>query len=111
MIIMHLSLLFNPSHLDYIAPVLLGSVRGRQDLQTAHSDKPLCSWCDVAYRCFYSGQGIMVETLVMSGTDANNVGGVIHLITNNQIGFTTVTLDHVIRENAYCTDVPKQLPQ
>ena len=57
----------------------------------------------------YSGQGIIMETLVMSGTDANNVGGVIHLITNNQIGFTTVTLDHVIRENAYCTDVSKTI--
>ena len=46
----HLSLLFNPSHLDYIAPVLLGSVRGRQDLQTAHSDKTNYALvCDVAW--------------------------------------------------------------
>ena len=50
-----------------------------------------------------------METLVMSGTDAYDVGGVIHLVTNNQIGFTTVTMDHVIRKNAYCTDVSKTI--
>jgi 2-oxoglutarate dehydrogenase E1 component len=106
----HLSLLFNPSHLDYIAPVLLGSVRGRQDLQSNHADKTDYALGVMLHGdASYSGQGIIMETLVMSGTDANDVGGVIHIVTNNQIGFTTVTLDHIVRKNAYCTDVSKTI--
>ena len=104
----HLSLLFNPSHLDYISPVLMGSVRARQDMFAKDSDKSQYALGVMLHGdASYAGQGIIMETLVMSDTDVYDVGGVIHLVTNNQIGFTTQTMEHVIRKNAYCTDVSK----
>jgi 2-oxoglutarate dehydrogenase E1 component len=106
----HLSLLCNPSHLDYISPVLLGSVRARQDLLSDQADKSNYALGVMLHGdASYAGQGIIMETLVMSDTDAYDVGGVIHLVTNNQIGFTTQTMDHVMRRNAYCTDVSKTI--
>jgi len=106
----HLSLLFNPSHLDYISPVLMGSVRARQDTFSNNSDKPNYALGVMLHGdASYAGQGIIMETLVMSNTDAYDIGGVIHLVTNNQIGFTTRTMDHILRKNAYCTDVSKTI--
>lgn len=106
----HLSLLFNPSHLDYISPVLMGSVRARQDAFAKDPNKPNYALGVMLHGdASYAGQGIIMETLVMSDTDAYDIGGVIHIITNNQIGFTTKTMDHVIRKNAYCTDVSKTI--
>ena len=106
----HLSLLFNPSHLDYISPILLGSVRGRQDRNGQASDRTNYALGVMLHGdASYAGQGIIMETLVMSDTDAYFVGGVIHLVTNNQIGFTTQTMEHILRKNAYCTDVSKTI--
>jgi 2-oxoglutarate dehydrogenase E1 component len=106
----HLSLLFNPSHLDYISPVLMGSVRARQDMYAAAENKPNYALGVMLHGdASYAGQGIIMETLVMSDTDAYDTGGVLHIVTNNQIGFTTQTMEHVIRKNAYCTDVSKTI--
>jgi 2-oxoglutarate dehydrogenase E1 component len=106
----HLSLLFNPSHLDYIAPVLMGSVRARQDMLASDENKSNYALGVMMHGdASYAGQGIIMETLVMSDTDAYDTGGIFHLVTNNQIGFTTQTMEHVIRKNAYCTDVSKTI--
>jgi 2-oxoglutarate dehydrogenase E1 component len=108
--VVHVSLLSNPSHLDYISPVLLGSVRARQDMFSVSADKTNYALGVMLHGdASYEGQGIIMETLVMSDTDAYEVGGIIHLVTNNQIGFTTQTMNHVIRRNAYCTDVSKTI--
>ncbi|MCH9770000.1 MAG: 2-oxoglutarate dehydrogenase E1 component [Gammaproteobacteria bacterium] len=85
----HLSLAFNPSHLECINPVLMGSVRARQ-IRTAtdHSYNyafPVMIHGDAAF----AGEGVVMETLQMSQTRAYCVGGSIHIILNNQVGFTT----------------------
>lgn len=100
----HLSLMFNPSHLEFINTVAMGSTRARQDKQ---SDKlnyamPIIMHGDAAF----SGQGIVMETLSMSQTRAYTVGGSLHIITNNQVGFTTSD-PRDMRSSHYCTDPAK----
>ncbi len=102
----HMSLAFNPSHLEVINPVVLGSVRARQ---TRAKDKerksalPLILHGDAAF----AGQGINYECLNMSGLSGYAVGGALHIIVNNQIGFTTGQED--ARSTPYCTDLAKIL--
>ncbi len=102
----HLSLAFNPSHLEVINPVVLGSVRARQtrakDAERAHY-LPLLIHGDAAF----AGQGINYEILNMSKLPGYFVGGALHIIVNNQIGFTTSP--HEARTTQYCTDVAKML--
>ncbi len=84
----HLSLCFNPSHLEYVNPVVLGRVRARQDRAgTAASRRkmPLLIHGDAAL----AGEGIVQETLNLAGLAAYSTGGTLHVVTNNQIGFTT----------------------
>lgn len=99
----HLTLAFNPSHLEIINPVVEGSVKARQDRSGKGSkDKiiPILIHGDAAF----AGQGIVMETLNMSETRAFSTGGTIHIVINNQIGFTT---SHAFdaRSTLYCTDV------
>lgn len=103
----HVSMLFNPSHLDYIDPVLLGSVRGRQDRYHNGGTKPnyalgVMIHGDSAFSC----QGVVAETLAMSHPPAYTIGGCIHIVTNNQIGYTTSSPADT-RSSRYCTGVAK----
>ncbi len=102
----HLSLCFNPSHLEYVNTVVQGRVRAKQDrVKDKGREKKLAILIhgDAAF----AGEGIVQETLNLSGLDAYHVGGTLHVIVNNQIGFTTSP--HQSRTSTYCTDVAKML--
>ncbi len=100
----HLRLADNPSHLEAVNPVVKGLVRAKLD-NKYHNDVdkicPILIHGDAAI----AGQGIMYEIVQMSGLDAYYVGGTMHIVTNNQIGFTTNYLD--ARTSTYCTDIAK----
>ena len=104
--IVHLALSFNPSHLEIIDPVVEGSVRARQERRGDAARKqvaPILIHGDAAF----AGQGVVMETLNMARTRGYSVGGTVHIIVNNQIGFTTNTLD--ARSTLYCTEVAKMV--
>ncbi len=100
----HVALSFNPSHLEIISPVVEGSVRARQERRGDSTRKqvvPVLIHGDAAF----AGQGVVMETLNMAATRGFSTGGTIHIIVNNQIGFTTNTLD--ARSTVYCTEIAK----
>ena len=102
----HLSLCFNPSHLEFVNPVVVGRTRAKQDRvgDIARGRKvPLLIHGDASF----PGEGITQETLNMSLLDAYTVGGTIHVVVNNQIGFTTPPSQG--RSTTYATDVAKML--
>ncbi|MDA8886217.1 2-oxoglutarate dehydrogenase E1 component [Bacteroidia bacterium] len=99
-----LNLCPNPSHLEAVDPVVQGITRAKLDMQYGNDLSkitPILIHGDAAV----AGQGIVYEVLQMAGLDAYNVGGILHLVTNNQIGFTTNYTD--ARTSIYCTDVAK----
>ena len=103
----HVSLNNNPSHLEIVDPVVLGSVRARQDrLNDKERNKviPVLLHGDASF----SGQGVVMESLQMSQTRGFYVGGTIHVIVNNQIGFTTSDKNDA-RSTDYSTDVAKMI--
>ncbi|MHC9294131.1 multifunctional oxoglutarate decarboxylase/oxoglutarate dehydrogenase thiamine pyrophosphate-binding subunit/dihydrolipoyllysine-residue succinyltransferase subunit [Mycobacterium sp. LTG2003] len=106
------SLTANPSHLEAVDPVLEGLVRAKQDLldvgeEAGGSPKfsvvPLMLHGDAAF----AGQGVVAETLNLALLDGYRTGGTIHIVVNNQIGFTTAPTDS--RSSEYCTDVAKMI--
>jgi len=100
----HVVLAFNPSHLEIVNPVAEGSVRARQERRgdaRGESVLPILVHGDAAF----AGQGVVMETLQMSQTRGYGTGGSIHVVVNNQVGFTTEPRD--ARSTAYCSDVAK----
>lgn len=101
----HLSLTPNPSHLEAVNPVVAGKVRAKQDLKgrdrkkvfgiLIHGDAAFC------------GQGVVAESLVMSGLKPYDVGGIFHIVINNQVGFTANSYEG--RSGRYCTEVAKMV--
>ncbi|WP_028764885.1 2-oxoglutarate dehydrogenase E1 component [Shewanella colwelliana] len=103
----HLALAFNPSHLEIVNPVVMGSVRARLDRRgcdTGLQVMPITIHGDSAI----AGQGIVQETFNMSQTRAFKVGGSIRIVVNNQVGFTT-NLTEDTRSTEYCTDIAKMV--
>ncbi|HXX82382.1 MAG TPA: 2-oxoglutarate dehydrogenase E1 component [Casimicrobiaceae bacterium] len=104
---MHLTLAFNPSHLEIVNPVVEGSVRARQDRRkdpTCDQVMPVLIHGDAAI----AGQGVIQETLNLAQTRGFRTGGTIHIVVNNQIGFTTSD-PRDTRGTLYCTDVAKMV--
>ncbi|HEY8518584.1 MAG TPA: 2-oxoglutarate dehydrogenase E1 component [Gammaproteobacteria bacterium] len=103
----HIALAFNPSHLEIVNPVVEGSVRARQDRRGDEAGDrvlPVLIHGDAAF----SGQGVVAETFQLSQTRAFYTGGTIHIVINNQIGFTTSDLRDM-RSTPYCTDIAKMV--
>ncbi len=102
----HMTLAFNPSHLEFVNPVVEGRVRAKQDRKgdlERVSVLPLLIHGDAAF----VGQGVVAETLNLSRLQAYETGGTVHVVINNQIGFTTIPEDS--RSTAYCTDITRML--
>src|SRR5205809_2695653 len=102
----HLSLCFNPSHLEFVNPVVLGRMRAKQDrAQDSEHTKGLAILIhgDAAF----AGEGVVQETLNLSELKGYTVGGTLHVVVNNQIGFTTSPGE--ARSSNYATDVAKML--
>ncbi|MDA9625041.1 thiamine pyrophosphate-dependent enzyme, partial [Candidatus Pelagibacter bacterium] len=100
----HISLTDNPSHLEAVNPVVLGQVRAKQFFHKDYNRKkviPVLMHGDAAF----AGQGVVAECFAMSGLPGHNIGGTIHIIVNNQIGFTTAP--RFARSSPYPSDVAK----
>jgi 2-oxoglutarate dehydrogenase E1 component len=103
----HLSLAFNPSHLEIVNPVVEGSVRARQERRGDRDGAkalPVLVHGDAAF----AGQGVVMETLNLAQTRGYGTGGTLHIVINNQIGFTTSD-PRDTRSTLYCTDVVKMI--
>ena len=101
----HLSLAFNPSHLEIVNPVVEGSARARMERRgdmLGEQVMPVLVHGDAAI----AGQGVMQETLAMSEVRGYSTGGTVHIVINNQIGFTTSD-PRDLRSSLYCTDIMK----
>ena len=103
----HLALMFNPSHLEIAAPVAEGSARARQDRREDIKGEavfPIVIHGDAAF----AGQGVVMETFQMSQLRGYKTGGTVHVVINNQVGFTT-SVQEDARSTEYCTDIAKMV--
>ncbi|TCK09528.1 2-oxoglutarate dehydrogenase E1 component [Marinobacterium mangrovicola] len=103
----HLAMAFNPSHLEIAAPVVVGSVRARQDRRNDENGDTVVP-VNIHGDAAFAGQGVVMETFQMSQTRAYKTGGTIHIVINNQVGFTTSRKEDA-RSTEYCTDVAKMV--
>lgn len=102
----HLSLCFNPSHLEFVNPVALGRMRAKQD-RAGDTDRSRGMVILIHGDAAFAGEGVIQETLNLSQLQAYSVGGVLHVVVNNQIGFTTSPSE--MKSSIYATDVAKML--
>jgi len=102
----HLSLCFNPSHLAFITPVVLGRVRAKQD-RTQDRSRARGLGVVIHGDAGFSGEGVIQETLNLSALEGYSAGGMLHVIANNQIGFTTAPNE--ARSSTYASDVARML--
>ncbi|MEY2936529.1 MAG: 2-oxoglutarate dehydrogenase component [Pseudomonadota bacterium] len=102
----HLSLCFNPSHLEFVNGVVLGRVRAKQD-RAGDNKRTRKMGLVIHGDAAFIGEGIVQECLNLSGLDAYETGGTLHVVVNNQIGFTTPARES--RSTTYCTDIAKML--
>ncbi len=103
---LHLSLAFNPSHLEIISPVVLGSVRARQCRRKDSARREVMGVL-IHGDAAFAGQGVVAESLNLGDLSGYRTGGTIHIVVNNQIGFTTNPFD--ARSTFYCTDIAKMV--
>ncbi|MFO1204104.1 MAG: 2-oxoglutarate dehydrogenase E1 component [Tabrizicola sp.] len=99
----HLSLTANPSHLEAVNPVVLGKVRAKQDQMNDTAERVACLPILLHGDAAFAGQGVVAECLQLSGIKGHRTGGCIHIIVNNQIGFTTAPA--FSRTSPYPTDI------
>ncbi|CAH0444430.1 2-oxoglutarate dehydrogenase E1 component [Ralstonia syzygii subsp. syzygii] len=104
----HLSLAFNPSHLEIVNPVVEGSVKARQERRGDQTGEQEVLAVQVHGDAAFAGQGVVMETLNLAQTRGYGTGGTIHIVINNQIGFTTSD-PRDSRSTLYCTDVVKMI--
>jgi 2-oxoglutarate dehydrogenase E1 component len=104
--VMHVSLAFNPSHLEAVDPVVCGRVRAKQ---IRHGDVEMRRVMGVLVHgdAAFAGQGLVPETLQLSNLPGYRTGGTVHIIVNNQVGFTASPAE--TRSTPYCTDIAKML--
>jgi len=102
----HLSLCFNPSHLEFVNPVALGRMRAKQD-RTGDTERKRGMVMLIHGDAAFAGEGVTQETLNLSQLDAYTVGGTLHIIVNNQIGFTTSPSE--TKSSVYASDVAAML--
>jgi 2-oxoglutarate dehydrogenase E1 component len=102
----HLSLCFNPSHLEFVNPVALGRCRSKQDRISDDARQKVMTIL-IHGDAAFAGEGIVQESLNLSQLKGFQVGGTLHLIVNNQVGFTTDANEG--RSTTYASDVAKML--
>lgn len=100
----HVALAFNPSHLEIVNPVVVGSVRARQERKSTNNALAVLVHGDAAF----AGQGVNMETFELSRTRHYGIHGTVHIVINNQIGFTTSDIRDA-RSTLYCTDLAKMV--
>ena len=103
----HLSMAFNPSHLEFVDPVVCGMARAKQRLRKDNKERKRVIPVQIHGDAAFIGQGVVTETLQMSQLEGYTVGGSLHIAVNNQVGFTTSP--EYSRSSPYCTDAAKAL--
>ena len=103
----HVNLAFNPSHLEIVNPVVAGRVRAKQDREGRDPERKKVMPVVIHGDGAFMGQGVVAETLNLQALEGYTTGGTIHLVINNQVGFTTNPSDS--RSTTYCTDIARML--